>query len=29
LVSCFSASLCGSPVIFDKRIEMFLPLNVA
>lgn len=25
LVSCFSVSLCGSPVIFDKRIEMFLP----
>lgn len=25
LVSCFSISLCGSPVIFDKRIEMFLP----
>jgi hypothetical protein len=27
LVSCFSVSLCGSPVIFDKRIEMFLPPN--
>ena len=27
LVSCFSVSLCGSPVIFDKRIEMFLPAN--
>ncbi|MCO4800000.1 MAG: hypothetical protein KC484_12320 [Colwelliaceae bacterium] len=25
LISCFSVSLCGSPVIFDKRIEMFLP----
>ncbi len=27
LISCFSVSLCGSPVIFDKRIEMFLPPN--
>jgi hypothetical protein len=27
LVSCFSVSLCGSPVIFDKEIEMFLPPN--
>ncbi len=27
LVSSFSVSLCGSPVIFDKRIEMFLPSN--
>ena len=27
LVSCFSVSLCGSPVIFDNSIEMFLPSN--
>ncbi|MCI2283079.1 hypothetical protein L3081_06295 [Colwellia sp. MSW7] len=25
LVSCFSVSLCGSPIIFDNRVEMFLP----
>ena len=27
LVSCFSVSLCGCPVIFDQEIEMFLPPN--
>jgi len=27
LVSCFSVSLCGCPVIFDQKIEMFMPAN--
>ena len=27
LVSCFSVSLCGCPVIFDQKIDMFLPPN--